>query len=586
MRYRVIRIVYFVIVFLIILRLGYWQILFSDDLTAMAEGQRLFTREVAGSRGKIFYSDGSILASNEPVYLIFVQPQVIKKTVENDVSSYLRSYSRKIATILADEENLRLSSEDKSAKIKELEASIFDKLNQNLFWVSLGRKVSSNVKKKIEELNLKGLGFDSASTRLYPEGSSSAHILGFVAQDVYGLDKGYFGLEGFYDGELRGKKGVVTVEKDALGLPILIGKFFSKEPRDGKALLLNIDRSIQHIVEEKLKKGIEKYAALGASAVVMEPKTGNILAMASYPGYDPSNPSKFEKEYLKNPITADGYEPGSTFKVLVMAAAINEGVLKPDTTCDNCSGPIQKGGFTIRTWNNHYMPNLTMTDVIVHSDNTGMVFVSQKLGVERMYSYLTQFGIGKLTGVDLQDEQSPPLRGEKDWSEIDLATTSFGQGISTTALQIVRAVSSIANGGNLMEPHIVSFIKDSKGTFKVKPTVVSNPITSDTAQIIKGMMVKAVDEGEAKFAKKLYGVTNYKIAGKTGTAQIPVLGHYDPNKTIASFVGFAPADNPRFVMLVRYDQPSSSPYGSETAAPTFFEIAKELFLYYGIAPTE
>lgn len=583
MRFTVIRFVYFLIIFLIILRLAFWQILSADDLTAMAEGQRLFKREVLGSRGKIFFSDGSVLASNEPAYLLFVQPQVIKKQPSPKDSSYLKSYSRKIALILADSDLAStLGEEERFNKIKALENDIFEKLNKNLYWVSLGKKVSVQVKKKLEELNLPGLGFDQETTRLYPEGSSSAHLLGFVASDVYGDDKGYFGLEGFYDGELKGKKGLLTLEKDALGLPILIGKFFSKEPREGKTLILSLDRTIQHLVEEKLTKGIEKYGAKGASALVMDPKTGNILAMAAFPNYDPNNPSKFEKEYFKNPLTVDGYEPGSTFKILVMAAAINEGVVEPDTVCDDCDGPIHLGGFSIRTWNNKYRPGSTMTEVIVHSDNTGMVFVARKLGIEKMYQYLSNFRIGSVTGIDLQDEQSPPLREEKDWSEIDLATASFGQGISVTATQIVRAVAAIANGGNLMEPHLVSIIKDDKKTYQVKPRVLANPITSETAKIIKEMMVKAVDEGEAKFAKP----KGFKIAGKTGTAQIPVAGHYDPNKTIASFVGFAPADDPKFVMLVRFDQPSTSPYGSETAAPTFFEIAKELFLYYGIPPTE
>lgn len=586
MRFTVIRFVYFITVFLITLRLAYWQILSADDLSALAEGQRLFTRKVLGQRGKIFFSDGSVLASNEPAFLVYVEPKVIKKFAEKD-PSYLKSYSKKIALSLADSDlTTTLSEEERFNKIRSIENDIFEKLNKDLYWVSLGKKVSMEVKKKLEELNLEGLGFDQETNRLYPEGSSSAHLVGFVASDVYGADKGYFGLEGFYDGELKGKKGLLSMEKDALGLPILIGKFFSKEPKEGKALILSLDRTVQHLVEEKLKNGLERYGAKGASALVMEPKTGNILAMAAFPNYDPNTPSKFEKEYFKNPLTVDGYEPGSTFKILVMAAAINEGVVGPETICDSCGGPIQLGGYTIRTWNNKYNPNSTMTDVIIHSDNTGMVFVGKKLGIEKMYQYLTNFRIGFPTGIDLQDEQSPPLRAKKDWSEIDLATASFGQGISVTATQIVRAAAAIANGGNLLEPHLVSIIKDDKKTYQVKPRVQATPITPQTAQAIKEMMVKAVDEGEAKFAKKLYGVASYKIAGKTGTAQIPVAGHYDPNKTIASFVGFAPADNPKFVMLVRYDQPTSSPYGSETAAPTFFEIAKELFTYYGIPPNE
>jgi cell division protein FtsI/penicillin-binding protein 2 len=223
-----------------------------------------------------------------------------------------------------------------------------------------------------------------------------------------------------------------------------------------------------------------------------------------------------------------------------------------------------------------------MKDVIVHSDNTGMVFVGQKLGSDKSYEYITNFGFGSLTDVDLQDESSPDLRLKEQWREIDLATSSFGQGIAVTPIQMVRAVASLANGGFLMEPHVVKEISSEAGSFEIKPKIIRRVLKDSTTKIITEMMVAAVNEGEAKWTK----VKGFKIAGKTGTAQIPVAGHYDPNKTIASFVGFAPADDPKFVMLVRYDQPSTSIYGSETAAPTFFDIAKQLFNYYKIAPTE
>ena len=314
----------------------------------------------------------------------------------------------------------------------------------------------------------------------------------------------------------------------------------------------------------------------------MDPKTGAILALASFPNYDPAKYFSFPSEYYKNPIVADTYEPGSTFKVLVMAAAINEDLVTPETVCDICGGPISLGGFSIRTWNNKYYPETNLKDVIIHSDNTGMVFTGMKLGLDKFYSYLENFGFGEPSDIDLQDESSSDLRSKKTWREIDLATASFGQGIAVTPIQMVRAVGALANGGYLLEPHVVWQIQDEKTTFEIKPKKVRQVIKENTTKIITEMMVKAVDEGEAKWAKP----KGFKIAGKTGTAQIPVAGHYDLNKTIASFVGFAPADNPKFVMLVLYNQPSSSIFGSETAAPTFFEIAKELFNYYKIAPTE
>lgn len=618
MRLKVIKLIYLSIIILIVLRLGFWQIIKADEMEARGESQRMVTHQVLAPRGAILFADGSMLASSQPSYLVYAQPKVLEQKILQDnkvsadlispqalnnniaikISDYKRNFASQTANIFWEAERKESSQSAeivdqtvKKEEIEEMEKGIFDKLNQNLFWVNLGKKINLEVKQKLEKLNLTGLGFQESSRRFYPEGSSSAHLLGFVGFDAFGIDTGYFGLEGFYGGELKGKKGIQTLERDALGVPILIGKFLTKEPKPGKTLVLNVDRAVQFIVEQNLAKSVEKYGARGASAVVMEPETGKILAMASYPAYNPARPDLYPYETYRNPITADGYEPGSTFKVLVMAAGINEGVVKPETVCDICAGPLAVSNYVIRTWNNQYNPSATMSDVIIHSDNIGMVFVSRKLGFEKMYDYIKKFGFGENTGIDLQDESSPELRGKKDWKEIDLATASFGQGISVTSLQVVRAVSAIANGGKLMEPQVVAEIRDEKDEseqspgamdHKISPKVISEPITKETAETIKQMMVRAVDEGESKF----YKPKGYKIAGKTGTAQIPVAGHYDPTKTIASFVGFAPADKPKFVMLVRFVEPSSSIFGAETAAPTFFSIAKELFTYYNIAPSE
>lgn len=611
MRLRIIRWIFFTFLILITLRLFYWQVFYHDELVARAEDQRIIKREVVAARGSILFSDGSILAGSEPAFSVFLQPKAIdaevsKKFIDsrrtallsaeapsdikNIIDLYKKDLSKKLSqfvTVLDFENHVGSESAEiknllKDQREKKLEEDIYKKLNEDLHYTSLNRKIDLATKQRLEKLELKGVGFEETNLRFYPEGSSSAHLLGFVASDAYGEEAGYFGVEGFYNGELKGKKGLLTQEKDALGLPILIGKFLVQEAKSGKTLVLSLDRTIQHIVEEKLKSGIEKYGAKGASAVVMDPNTGKILAMASYPNYDPLRAFEFPNAYHKNPITADAYEPGSTFKVLVMAAAINEGLVGPDTKCDICTGPLSLSGYTIRTWNNKYNPDSTMTDVIIHSDNTGMVFAGKKLGADKLYEYITGFGLGKPTKIDLQDESSPPLRDKGEWKEIDLATASFGQGISVTPIQLITAVSAIANGGKLMEPQMVSEIRDQGKSYTIRPKVMANPLKYETAQMVKDMMVKAVDEGEAKFAKP----KGFKIAGKTGTAQIAVAGHYDKDKTIASFIGFAPADSPRFIMLVRFSEPSSSIFGSETAAPTFFAIAKEIFTYLGISPSE
>lgn len=560
-----IKTIFLLFLFAIVVRLSYWQLLQAEFLQAQAENQHFTNTKVDATRGNIFFSDGSILASSNPVFSLYGLPKVVDSGQKTKIAYSLSKVLSK------DSEGLDVLAKD-----------LINQLSQDLYWVQLEKNVTISQKKQIEELDLQGIGFQQDSSRFYPEGSSSAHLLGFLGSDERGSSKGYFGLEGYFDGELKGMSGLIKHEKDALGLPILIGNFFSTEARNGKDLVLNIDRSVQFIIEKNLKAGMEKYGAKAASAVVMDPKTGGILALASFPSYDPLKYFDYPKQYYKNPVVADQYEPGSTFKVLVMAAALNEEAVAPDTVCDICSGPVSLGGFTIRTWNNKYNGGSNMKDVIVHSDNTGMVFAGQKLGLDKFYSYLEKFGFGKPSDIDLQDESSPDIRPKLDWREIDLATASFGQGIAVTEIQMVRAVSVIANGGNLMEPHVVKEIKDEKGAFEIKPKVTDKVIKESVAQMVKEMMVAAVEEGEAK----VFRPKGFRIAGKTGTAQIPVAGHYDSTKTIASFVGFAPADDPKFVMLIRFDEPSSSIFGSETAAPTFFQIAKQLFLHYKIAPTE
>lgn len=583
--------IYFIQIFFLLflvaisLRLFYWQVVKAEELSAQADQQHFGSIKIGAVRGDILYSDGYILASSTPIFSLFAQPKMVSHEDKNKIAYALAQIFWEAENqIPADKQSLRDKSlkQTRREQIDTLKMSLLEKLNQDLYWVSLRRNIPLELKKKIEDLGFKGIGFDQLSGRFYPEGSSSAHLLGFVGSNARGESTGYFGLEGFYDGELKATGGLIRHERDALGLPILTGRFLTTNARNGKTLKLYLDRTVQFIAEKALKEGVVKYGARAGLIVVMDPKSGGVLAAASFPNYDPLKFSDFPKEYYKNPAVADLYEPGSTFKVLVMAAAINEKAIDVNTKCDICSGPIQIANYSIRTWNNKYQPNANMKDVIVHSDNTGMVFIAGKLGLDKFYEYVTNFGFGKKTGIDLQDEALSAVRPKNEWREIDLATASFGQGIALTPIQMVTAVSSIANGGRLMEPHVVKEIIEEDKKFEVKPKLIREVVTPETAKVVTEMMVAAVEEGEAKAFKP----KGFKVAGKTGTAQIPVAGHYDPNKTIASFVGFAPADDPKFVILVRYDQPSSSIFGSETAAPTFFKIAKELFTYYKIAPSE
>lgn len=540
---------------LIIVRLFYWQIVRGEDLHAQAVSQYSLTLPLPPERGEIVASDGTALVINQPSYLVYAQP--------NDIKDKLLA-SEKLAVPLGATESALLAT-----------LSLPDRV-----WIPLAHKVESIKVDEMKALKISGIGFEKEPKRFYAEASMAAQTLGFVASDQNGIDKGYFGLEGFYDRELKGKEGVLHTERDAKGAPILLGEGKRIEPQNGRTLVLWMDKAIQFAVELRLREGIARYGAKEGSVVVMDPKTGGILAMASYPSYDPRNYNDFEKSLYKNPVVAGSFEPGSTFKTLVMSAGLNEEVIAPDTLVDE-KGPIEVGQYFIRTWNNEYNGPMTMTKVLVKSSNVGMVFVGEKLGKDKLLKYIKGFGIGDITGVDLEEETSPELRPDRQWYAIDLATATFGQGIAVTPLQMVRAVGAIANGGWLMEPHIVRQLVDPNGKIiAIPPRALRQVISVKTSTLMTEMMVSAVENGEAKWAKP----KGYRIAGKTGTAQIPVAGHYEEDKTIASFVGFGPADNPKFVMLVTLTEPTSSPWGSETAAPLFFRIARDILTYLNIPP--
>jgi len=546
---------FFIFFLLVIGRLFYWQVLKADKLQIQAEEQYLLKEEIPAKRGEILYTDGQPLVTNEKCFLVFAQPKLIidKKELAQKLS----------ATLEMDE------------------ATVAAKLSQkDLYWTPIKHQVEIEKTEAIKKCNLKGIGFQEESKRFYPEGSTSAHLLGFVGKDVAGRDKGYFGLEGYYDRELRGRSGFLTVEKDAQGNPILtdLREEFGNE--NGETLVLNIDRGIQYLLEKKLKEGIEKYQAKAGGVISMAPKSGEILGMADFPSYDPGKFLDFKEEQYKNPLIADSFEPGSIFKVIVMAAALDQKLVKPTTKYDE-KGPISIGGYQIKTWNDKYNGEITMTEVLEKSSNVGMVWVAGQLGKENLLAYLKKFGFSQKTEIDLQEELAAELRPDNQWKEIDLATVSFGQGIAVTPIQMIRAVAAIANGGQLVKPYVVKeIVKEDGGVEMMRSQTERRVIKPETAAVLTEMMVSAVDNGEAKWAKP----QGFRIAGKTGTAQIPVAGHYDTQKTIASFVGFAPADDPKFVMLVTLREPNTSPWGSETAAPLFFDIAKELFNYYGISP--
>lgn len=540
----------------VVAKLFFWQVLERKHLTTLAARQYSASLDVPTERGKIFDQDNFPLVLNRPVFLLYANPQKLEIS----------------PTALA--EKLELFGDNKKPDFGSL-------LDKSLLWVPLVKDLDEETKKKIEDLKIEGLGFEEYQKRFYPESSLSAQLLGFVGDDGQGQEKGFFGLEGYYNNELRGKSGRRFFQQDALGRPMPVAEETEEKSVAGSNLFLNLDRSLQFLVENRLKKGMDKYGALQGSVVIANPQNGAILAMASSPNYDQSQYYLFDPELYRNPVISSSFEPGSIFKVIVMAIGLENGAVKPDDVCSFCSGPKTIADYTINTWNEKYYPNSSMTDIIVHSDNVGMVYVGEKIGTSRFYEFLEKFGFGKKTNIDLQGEISPGLREKREWREIDLATASFGQGIAVSPIQMLTAVSAIANGGTLYQPQVVKKIFEDNRSITIDPIKKGRPISGKTAKEITMMMVQAVERGEAKWAKP----KGYKIAGKTGTAQIPIAGHYDPEKTIASFVGFAPADDPKFVMLVSLTEPKTSPWGSETAAPLWFEIAKDIFRLWGIQPS-
>lgn len=568
----------FFAIFLIIGRLFYWQIIVADELASQAEKQHYSSIEIAAKRGEIRTSDGYPLALNTETYLVFAYLPELEKSAQeiaNTITPLVFKYMK----------NSEASPSAKQANrdfAYSARAEIENKLNRDdVLWIPLVRNVDISVKKEIAGLKISGLGTEATYRRDYPEASMAASLVGFVGSDKAGNSKGYFGIEGFYDFELRGKPGVLRQERDASGKPILIGQFEELDAKEGRHLILHLDRAVQRIAEKTLKKGLEMYGALSGEVIIMNPKNGALLAMTSLPSYDPGYFKEYDQSLFKNPAVSEFYEPGSTFKVITMAAALDTKAVKPETLCEICDGPVRISGYTIETWDDKYHPNSSMKEVIQFSDNIGMVFAVSKLGKEDLLKYLSLFGIGEKSGIDLEEEASPVLRAEKEWKEIDLATSAFGQGIAVTGIQMVRAVAAIANKGIINTPRVVDKVIGEK-TIEVDYKKGRRVISEETAQQMTEMLVNAVDKGEAKWAKPI----GYKIAGKTGTSQIPVAGHYDKEKTIASFIGFAPADDPRFIMLVKLREPKSSPWGSETAAPLWFSIAKDLLLYYGIQPND
>lgn len=542
---------FFIIFYLaIVVRLFFLQVIYSPA----NKSPYLKTNKLNPIRGRIYDQKNNPLVLNQNSYQLYLEP---KKIDDKDKLTHLLSESLKIS-----------------------EASMSAKIDMSKYWLAVQSGLTQEQKEKIDKLNLKGIGFDYQTKRFYPEASLSAHLLGFLGKNDQNEDVGYLGLEGFYDRDLRGLPGFVETERDIIGRPILIGVQQRVEPENGRDLVLTIDKTVQEISKKKLLAGLDLYKAKKGCVITADPKTMAILALVCLPDYDLEKYYLFSEDYYKNSAISDLFEPGSVFKPLIMAAGLEEKKIKPNDTY-NETGQISVGEYNIKTWNDKYEGKISMTRILEKSSNVGMVYVGEKLGNKKVYDYLEKYGFGQPTDIDLQGEVSGYLKPRSNWYQIDYSTVTFGQGIAITPIQMIRAFASIINGGYLMRPYLVQKIVSENKVTEIKPKVEKKIISQLTSEIIKKMLISAVENAEAKWDQP----KGYVIGGKTGTAQVPIKGHYDPTKTIASFIGFAPANDPKFLTFVVLYEPKTSPWGSETAAPLFFEIAKQLIVYYNINPS-
>ncbi len=535
---------------LIVVRLAYWQIWRHEDLQSQADAQYRRTITSEGTRGTLWTADGYPLVINEQRYRLYAQPYRLK----HDAAAV----SAQLCLLVTE---LNSNCDEIQTKLSDADSK----------WKYLLDDLTESQKASISALNEPGLGFEPFEIRTYPQASMAAQLVGFVGKNDAGENTGYFGIEGALENELRGRKDTKTVFTDALG--------YQLSPQDvrhnrlrGRDIVLTIRRDVQELAETQLKYGMEKYKAKSGEVIILDPANGDILALANSPSFDPRQFGSSPPEAFINRSLNDVYEPGSTFKVLTVAAGLNEGVITADTQCTTCSVPRKIAGYTIKTWNDVYQPNITMTEALEKSDNTAMIFVAERLGAEKLRGYQQKFGIVLPIGIELQGDRSTPFPSH--WGPVELATISFGQGISTTTLQMVRAVAAIARGGQLINPRIIKATREQLQEQSTPIVTGEQVISAETAQTTTTMMIAAAQHGEAQWAYS----KKFRAAGKTGTSQIAENGSYDPDKTIASFIGFSPPDHPKFVMMVKLVEPQSSIWAAETAAPLWFKIADQLYL--------
>lgn len=546
----------------IALRLATLQLAQGTDYRVQADGQRVSVGEIAPNRGEIKIADKF---SGQPATVATSLEKPIVYAIPASMTDR-EATARALAPILGMTEQEILDKTADAAKK----------------YVPLKKQLTEEDKKKIEALKLSGIAFDKETIRFYPEGPFLSQLLGFVGykEDV---KTGLYGIEQAFNDYLTGTAGSMAQERSASGAWIFGSRRDQTPAQDGDTILLTIDKSVQFKAESVIKDAVEKNSADSGSIIIMDPKTGAIVAMATYPTFDPNDYAKASDPSVYNNQTTQGsYEPGSIFKPITLAAAINEGKITANTTY-NDTGEVNVDGYTIKNSDNKAHGIQTMTQALEESLNTGMIFAKNTIGNKKFSDYVERFGFGKKTGVEVAENKGD-LGNLKGNIDVNYHTASFGQGVNVTPIQMVQAYGAMANGGRMMKPYVVSArISENGKVEETKPQEIGQPITVQTASTISAMLVNVVENGHGKRA----GVKGYYVAGKTGTAQVPLKDGkgYDMNNNIGSFAGFAPVEDPRFVMLVRVNHPRTVSFAESTAAPAFGTMAQFLLQYYNVIPS-
>ena len=533
-------------------RLGYLQVVKHDEYLRLAEGQHAKSLALRPKRGPILDRNGQVLAVSSAAETLYALPGRVDDPAR---------LARRLAPVLG-----------------EPAVEIARRLDTSKRYVYVKRRLPPAVVQAVRALNEPALGFIEESLRLYPNRELAAQVVGFEGAEGRGLG----GIEQAWDAHLAGQEGRALVERDALGREVTGAPVILKAPRPGQGVVLTLDATLQYIAEKEVDAAWRRTRARAAMAVAMDPRTGEILALAIRPTFNPNAFATATDDERRNRAVTDPFEPGSTFKVILAAAALQEGVARPTDRFHGENGAITIASATIHDWKKYGW--LTFTEVLQNSSNVGSIKVGLSLGKERYYKYITGFGFGTPTGVGLPGESRGQLRAPDRWSGLSLATMSIGQEISVTALQMVSAFAAVANGGRLMQPQIVRATLDGQGreVQGFEPKAIRQVIAPETARTLTGIMTRVVSDGTGHNA----AIAGFEVAGKTGTAQKmdPATRRYSRAPGVLSFVGFAPADDPRLAMLVMLDEPKNEKWGSEAAAPMFAAIGTEALRYLHAPP--